>query len=88
LGHLNPLTPDLSGLAGATAGFAYSAIQYNKYLQWLPLKYSNIYRVNALGRAVNNIGNGVLVGALVYGDVALAEGLFDEITALRNGECQ
>ena len=57
-------------------------------MQWLPLKYSNIYRINAIGRAVRSVGAGVFVGVLTAADVAMFEGLMDEIAAVRNAECQ
>ena len=86
--HANPFSPDISTAAGEGAGYAYSAVQYNKYLQFVSGKYSNVFRVRALGRATQAIGRGAIVGLLVTLVVAGGEALVDEIHAFQDGECQ
>lgn len=86
--HANPFSPDVSTTAGEGAGFVYSAVQYNKYLQFVSAKYSNVFRMRALGRATQAIGRGAIVGLLTTLIVAEGEALFDEYNAFLAGECQ
>jgi len=86
--HANFHTPGVAAPAGAFAGYAYSAYQWNNFLKWLPLKYSNAFRVNTIGRFTTSIGKGVWVGLLVTLDIAEAQALWDEYNAFEAGQCQ
>jgi RHS repeat-associated protein len=86
--HANPFSPDISTAAGEGVGYSYSAVQYNKYLQFVSAKYSNVFRTRVLGRATQAIGRGAIVGALTTLVVAEGEALVDEIRAFQAGECQ
>jgi hypothetical protein len=86
--HANPFSLYISTAAGEGAGYAYSAVQYNKYLKFVSAKYSNVFRARALGRATQAIGRGAIVGALTNLVIAEGEALVDEIHAFQAGECQ
>jgi precorrin-4 methylase len=66
---------------------AYSAYKWQQFLKWLPLKYSNVFRVNVAARAVQSVGRGAVVAVLVSGDVAMFEALMDEYAAFDAGNC-
>lgn len=87
--HSNPLTPDVAGSGGDFFGSWKTYIEWKKFQNWVPLKWSNMFRQRALSKAISrSVGKGLVAGILATADYAMLESLFDEYEAFKAGECQ
>jgi RHS repeat-associated protein len=96
LNHLNPFTPDVAGTGEAVGNF-YALSKYNQAIRYAASTPSRTfgtqflmspYRSSVFRNLMKASGRGALAGGLFSLDISLAEGLYDEIQAMKQGACQ